>query len=453
MSQPEFQSEFKLIAATFSTNRGGNEYIYDITRSIIEFEIYEHLDKSYLTSKFVIENSENVFEAIDFQGTEKISIEVQSTEVEDVGLSIIKTFVASKMEKAIRPNENSEVIFIQAYEDIAFKSNLLNINKCYTGNITSIVSRIFTEYLDKSVIASNVADQSQIKVIVPNMTPIVAAQWIKNRATTSDGLPFYFYSTFARDEIFLTDLGSILREKIVNEDYPYLYYQSASQQINSRSTPILNYNYENVEDTLKLIKNGVIGAQYTFIDTFKNTNDVVNFNITKDAIKKLQENDYLGSSKRPIHNESIFDGISIDQYVSKNISVVSSSGAYTSENYSINSLLEENASSNQKKRLIGNSIRNMITKSPISIIVHGQQFIRGDNQYTIGNKARLIFIDTDRPMNDDVPLIDTKKSGDYVIYAAKHVFSIKDANKINTSLLCAKISSFNFNVTIKDFIS
>ena len=75
MSQPEFQSEFKIISAVMSANRNGSEFPYVITNSIVEFVIYENLARPYLTAKFAIDNSQSFIEGIDFQGTEKIEIE------------------------------------------------------------------------------------------------------------------------------------------------------------------------------------------------------------------------------------------------------------------------------------------------------------------------------------------------------------------------------------------
>ena len=449
MTQPEFQSEFKIISAVMSANRNGSEFLYVITNSIVEFVIYENLARPYLTAKFAIDNSQSFIEGIDFQGTEKIEIEFESTENDD-GTSIKKSFIATEITKTVRATEQAEIVYFDAIEDIAFKSTLYNVNKCYTGNIISIVSSMFTEYLDKGVRVSDFANQEQIKVIIPNMTPIDAANWLLHRASSLDGLPFYAYSTLVNDEIFISDIGSIIRQDIINPNYPYLYWQAASQVIDANHTPIVNFTYDKVEKTLGLIQKGAVGAKYNFIDTLTNRSQVVNFNATNDTFKTLSENDYFKDDNIPIHDNAQYEDKSIDEYQSKNIFVVSSNGAFTLDNYSINSLYEEKS---YQKTLISNSVKQFLVKSPMSIMVHGQHFIKGDQHYSIGNKARIIFLDTDQEITNAPPGIDAKKSGDYIIHAAKHHFSITQANKIMTSLACTKLSSFPSDITVKDFIS
>ena len=48
--------------------------------------------------------------------------------------------------------------------------------------------------------------QKQIKVIIPNMTPIDAMIWLKNRGTTSEGYPTYLFSSFTLNRFIYADL-------------------------------------------------------------------------------------------------------------------------------------------------------------------------------------------------------------------------------------------------------
>jgi len=452
MSQPEIQSDFKIVSAVFSSNRKGNDYNVVITNSIAEIEIYEHIDKPFLTALFAIDNSEALLEVVDFQGTESIEISIQSSQTEPEGTTITKKFIATSIEKTVRITERSELVYLRAYEDIAFKSSLINVNKPYEGNVVSIVSKIITEYLDKGVAVSSFDDKTETKVIIPNLSPINAAIWVKNQAYTKDGLPFYLYSTLSADNIFLSDLGSIINQEPMNTNMPFLYWQSAANVINPRHSPILDFSHENVENTLALLRKGVINSRYTYIDTLKNTSETSKFNATNDLFKNLYEEGFINRDDSPIHEEAYYDDKAIDEYTPSVQTIISSNGAFTGSNYSLNSLYEEENISNHRKNLSSNSIKNFMTKSPISIVVHGKSFIRGDGHYSIGNKARVVFLDTDESKSNEPPGIDTKKSGDYIIYAAKHVFEVSQANKVTSSLLCAKISSFSNDIDIRSFI-
>jgi len=70
-------------------------------------------------------------------------------------------------------------------------------------------------------------------------------------------------------------------------------------------------------------------------------------------------------------------------------------------------------------------------------VIDGRGFISGDYHRTIGNTIRILFL-ANRPNNEEVKL-DTKKSGDYIIYAAKHTLT---AEKYMLTFQCVKISSY-----------
>ena len=62
-----------------------------------------------------------------------------------------------------------------------------------------------------------------MKLIVPNMTPLDAMSWIKNRVTTKDGYPFYLYSSIVKDELQFNDLKTMMEEPPWNKKNPHSY--------------------------------------------------------------------------------------------------------------------------------------------------------------------------------------------------------------------------------------
>ena len=67
-------------------------------------------------------------------------------------------------------------------------------------------------------------------------------------------------------------------------------------------------------------------------------------------------------------------------------------------------------------------------------------FFKRNNNQSIGNKISLAFagnMPADYTTNQD-HLIDKKKSGEYLIYAARHQFS---GNFYNVNLTCAKLGN------------
>ena len=73
-----------------------------------------------------------------------------------------------------------------------FRSGLKNVNRSFEGTPDKIINNIMIDYMDRDDLLTS-ADQSKtesMKVIVPNMTPIEATQWIRNRAVNTKWISF-----------------------------------------------------------------------------------------------------------------------------------------------------------------------------------------------------------------------------------------------------------------------
>jgi len=445
--------DFEIIEALLITERAGG-LTYDVSRIITDFEIYEHIDKPFLTARIAMIDGNSIMEASDIQGGEKIRIRFQSVETKKESTSIVKTFIIDKVIKTTRANERTDVVYFSCYEDVMLKSSLINVNKHYKGNMGGIVSKILFEHLNKSTIVSNDLFQSDIQLIVPNMHPIEAASWVKNRITSKDGFPFYLYKTLNSDDFHLIDLGTLIKREPINKRAPFLYSRGAAQaSLEQRHLIIKHYKHENTDDIMTLVRKGYVGATYNFIDTLKGINRKVDFDVASDVFYNIADKDYLGTSPRFNYApDQKMDDIKLSSYRSTNYSVITGNGAHTYDNYSIKSLDEEDYQSSYKKRIVSHALKNFMTKTPISVVVPGRPFMRGDGDYTIGNVVRLIFLES---TNDDQneKRIDTKKSGDYVLYSTKHSFSVASPNRIDSTLLCAKLSSFDVGVSIGDLLN
>ena len=453
MSSPRnTRDDFEIVEALFSTERAGGTII-DISKIITDFEIYEHLDKPFLSAKFAIVDTTSFFEDIDFQGGESLSLTIQSSETKSEGFTITKVFAIDKIIKSERADERTEIVYLHGYEDIVLKSSVKNVNKHYSGNPIGIIEKIIYEYLNKNLQYTENLQQQNMELIVPNMHPIEASVWIKNRLTSTDGMPYYLYSTLASDDLYLTDLGTLLLRDPVNTQLPFIYAQSTSQHLEEMHIPIVQYRHENIHDVISLVRKGYVGAEYNFLNTLKGTNEKVSFDVSNDVFYSLAEKNYFNEQNRFIYApEQGVDGQPLSTYTSKVITQIAGSGAYTYDNYRTNSLNEETEASFYKKRIIGDSLKNFMTKTPISITVPGRPFMRGDGDYTTGNIVRILFLESNHD-NSNAPRIDSKKSGNYVMYAAKHNFSTYEPNRIDSTLLCAKLSSYDPDLTAEEFIN
>ena len=113
----------------------------DIRNSVTDFDIFENLNKPYLTASMVFVDTSSVLEGVDILGGETVTFIIKSLKDEET-TEIIKKFYITKIVKSIHTSDGTEVDIIHLTEDIAYISNLFNINKSYTGKRSTIISKI-----------------------------------------------------------------------------------------------------------------------------------------------------------------------------------------------------------------------------------------------------------------------------------------------------------------------
>ena len=447
MNNSAAQSPYTFQSVLLSTDRLSDGYTIDIKTLVSDLEIFEHIEKPYLTGQIAFIDNDNILVGFDFQGGEKITINISATNLQERGKVITKNFRVEKVIGTYKANDKNEAILLKLVEDIVYTSSVKNVNKSYQGSPVSIVGNILSSYLNKEVLYTSDEYKGRMKVVVPNLHPIEAAVWIKNRTTSSDGLPFYIYSAFGDDYIRMFDLGHMLRQPPINKKNPYVYWQNAANTISSFTTftSIQNYKHEENDNLLRLIRQGVIGSRYSFYDTTKAMSQDINFAVDDDVFKMLATSDYLqdGQERFSYGPDFKIDEIKISQYNSNVISQISNGGTYEGAG-GFKTLYQEPDAASHKKKVISKSLKNFMTKTPMIIQVRGEDFITQEqgksdfSHYTTGNVIRILFKDNSSD-NPEAPIFDRKKSGDYIIYAARHMIK---AERYDISLLCAKLASY-----------
>jgi hypothetical protein len=417
----------------------------DLVGSVTDIEIFEHMDLPYLTGQIALIDSFRLYDRLDLQGAEYCTILLKQTETsEDL---IEKRFVIDKIISNKKANEQTDLLVLHLVEDILFKSNAQNVNKTYSGSPQKIIENISNEWLNKKII--NITSdifQAKLKVIIPNLSPIESMQWIKNRATTSDGFPTYLFSSFTTEDLIYADLKTMLDRQPINIASPFTYSISNSDREVTpqfRHVPIKEYKIENIENMFNLIADGLVGARHSFYSTHSARSKDYIFNVDKDAISKVL-NTSVTTKEPAFANNFEIDEILLQKYRSKQISVISESGAYDDGTERFKSFDEDTTETDHAKKIVARALNKFLLKSPITIRIDGPGFIEKKAHYTTGNIVRILFL-ANRPMAEDVKL-DLKKSGDYLIYSAKHAFS---SNNYNIHLTCVKLTNFNDDNPLK----
>ena len=154
----------------------------ELTSVVTHIDIFEHLEKPYLTATLGLSDSDDILSSAYISGGEKIHITVKSTLMDTK--PVTKTFYIDKVVATNKTSETGEFTVLHLIEDIGYESTLQNVNKSYSGTPVEILRKISTEFFKNKEIESTASAQ-KIKVIVPNLTPLESMTWIRNRSCTS----------------------------------------------------------------------------------------------------------------------------------------------------------------------------------------------------------------------------------------------------------------------------
>lgn len=427
----ETAKDFQLESVIFESDRINGTI--DLAPSVTDLDIYEHLNKPYLTAVIGFEDSKNFISGADVLGAEKITINIKS--VRKKAKTITKTFYIDVIKLSEKMNDNNQYVILHLIEDIGYISSLQNVNRPYSNTCTQIITKIAKNYLGKEIFSTE-TDKQSIKVIVPNLRPLEAIKWISNRATTSSGYPFYTYSTLVGDKLIFADLGSLLEQNVINAEIPYR-FNTGSLQTDNRDVHrriIRGYTQNDTDNLLSIIRKGLIGSNYQYIDTLKNNKNKFHFDVAKDLLKPAIESNVIKSnqpnpmySPRYKYNEQPFN-----EHTSRSITRVGGSSAFDT----LKSYNECDSKAEYKLNVISDAMFELLKKAPMQVDLHGIDFIDGDVNTTVGQNIRLEFLSS-LPESKEIS-IDSKKSGDYLIFASQYMFKKEGCD---VRLTCLKLGN------------
>lgn len=427
--------DFEIVKVLVSAER--LNFTVDLARVISEINIYEHIDKPFLTGSIMFNDNANLFNEINWLGTEKLEITLRTEQSRD--FTIKRNFRVTRIRQAVKSNDQNETFLIDFVEEHAYESSLKRVQQSYEGHHRDIIEKILKEHLDVDLMYEKdkpVTGFKKIRAIVPNMTPLEAANWIKDGTPDAFGSPYFLYASLGDERLRFIDLETILNLNPMNaKSQPYIFsqpYGRDTEQTNvvDQSFIIQRYSQVNTEDMLKLVKAGYVGAKWNFFDPFKGNQYQIDHDIEKTFKSMVSRRVFNADQNDPVYDEDA----DLHTHSSREINQVASSRLYSDwEEYKSYHEDEEDALHRQK--VVQKSLRHFLLKSPIDINVPGKNFFVRDRNLTIGNILRMQF-----QINEDIEgtnYKDNKRSGDYLVYAARHVFT---ANRYTVNLTCAKLA-------------
>ena len=425
----------------------------ELNRIVTDVEVFEHIEKPYLTGRIMLIDDSSFYENADIQGTERIQLTIVSSEEDST--PIVKTFFMAKVEKIQKVQDNAQTLMIHLVEDIFYLSSLKNVNRHYTGSRSNIIGKIAQNFLNKRVFLTG-KDKSVIEVIVPNLHPLEAMMWLNKKAVNSRGYPFYLYSTFVGDELRMENLGDILQRPALNagEDDAAFTISSLKAQdtmnVTAQRRIIENHQMNSQENLLDLIRKGLISSKFEYIDTLTEDTRSIDYNSRTSLFKNLLNDGVLNEKQKnpQIDFAELIEDKTIDKFRPLTCTYIGGSMAFrdsdTAEGFTPftynawnNSYGEYKTAADYKLNVISSTMDAILKKNPLIINLNGLEFIKGDAHRTIGNNISIAVQSTHDQADDKV---DRKKSGDYLIYSVRHMFK-KTVDKYDVVMNCVKIGN------------
>lgn len=439
MTKP-FQSsnDYTIKSVEVTADNGG---IIQIANLVAQLEIYENLERPFLTGRLMIRDDADFINGISFNGTERCKIIIEQPLTD--GLSIEMNFILRKIDAVRKINDQTEIISISLLEESAFNSQLRKITKSYTGSADEIIEKIFTDSnltLDMPKILP--AQSGQLKYLVPNLTPFQAADTVKSRASTDNGMPFFLYKTMNEPNIKFKSLEEIMGVAPWNQNKPYRFSQAYTNHALNLTKEELSYivekfSYATRDDVMTLVEAGSVSGKVDMIDLTSGVKETFSFN-AQDMFQRLYDVGVLSSADVPVLSSKY----TIDDTDLTNANAVSISRVIMNSTYNDHkNLLQEETAAAFKLDFVRRALKNILFKSSISITVPGVHYLTGVNK-SIGTQIQFFYHNNDSTAMDKLAsedeLKDKKRSGKYVIYAARHLFVM---NKHTVDLQAVKLGN------------
>ena len=415
-----------------------NGHSFEIARNVAEINIFEHIDLPFLTGSILLIDTNDIFNKVNFQGTERITLKIKIKDDPRVSL-VTKKFVITNIDGIAPIGDTAETISLSILEDHAYLDRLNTVSKAYYGKPEDVIVTVLKDQLKKDVVTPidigynpnwNGSVQPPIKIVTPNISALDTVRWVKNKMTNINGAPFFVFSTLFDDNLVMTDLESLLAKPITNPDKDYLFGQAATRDKTKKTVLeqayiIQAYKITKSEDMFSLAKKGALNSTYAFIDTSQNQSlDETEVAVHMEEIfEMMKDKNILPKNQRgKIYDDEFeIDGDKIRDLKSSVISSIVTSNSY--ENYA--NYYEAADIDEHKLKAISKSLRHYLIKSPIDIILPGWNFLGREEHATVGNQIRLKFLNNDQELHHQTgataeDIIDKKRSGDYMIYTARH---------------------------------
>lgn len=198
----------------------------DIRGIFQELNIYDNLFFPCVTGTIVIQDGVGLMRKVRFDGSEFIFIHMAKYADTDasIELEIKGTYLINKVTDRVNIGMNSEVYTLHFISQEFLLSEQQKIRKSYTGKYSEIISSILSQHLNVQVndtvdnVVKNRIEESKglDKIIIPNLTPFQAIDFLASRALNEKDVPDF---VFWQDHLFGYNFNSLSKMLAKDPDF------------------------------------------------------------------------------------------------------------------------------------------------------------------------------------------------------------------------------------------
>ena len=277
----------------------------DIKEIFSELNLFDSLYMPVMSGKLIISDSTGLSSKLLFDGSDVLLIDVSKVEGSDIG-QFKKAFRIYKQSDRMPATERTEQYVLSFVSDELLFSDQQRVNQSYRMTYMEMVERIMIDYLKIPPNNLNGVYEESAGVrdiIIPNLRPIEAIQWLAKKAVNMDNSPSYIFFQNLIGYNFITISKLLSEPDIIDINFKTKNQNDSASALSELSTA-RSFEVVSQSDGIKKTRAGVNAG--TFIgfdpltrmisrksmsysdhyDNMKHSNDTPNFaaQINKDGI-------------------------------------------------------------------------------------------------------------------------------------------------------------------------
>ena len=414
MSGTYSASEYKFQEAVLTIPEKGIEL--DIGPTIIELILYESVNTPYITGTMICADTDYAFERLNFDGTERLSMNITS-EYDEV---LTKSFFITRTQGKTKVDENTYAYNYYIAEDIFFLDVLKSVSRAYNGTPDEIIKNVLSNEFKRDLLLVGKAPyQSAFNYVSPFISPLSIIDTIRRRAYDINGYPYFVYATLKEEQIRMKSLSEMIENEPLNKT-SFVFSNAQNYKVDpvQQLINVESFVEDNPNDTIELLIKGAVQNQYNVLNLSTNKRNQQNrFNITEAL--DAGPNKSIFNKDFTIENKTLNDFDPNVVYKIVNHTTMDELGYHDERD------IEQHLNKVKSTALVA-----ALSKKKVTVGTTGVFNFHRDTVF-IGEQINLMLPQFESETKDTVT------SGSYVVLETKHVFA---ENKYNMYMTCSRLT-------------